>query len=67
MNDEVLKELWEIKDQISREAAYDTAALLSRLQNAQKSSLRTLVNFSRDHLDTSLPMGTSTESSGERT
>jgi hypothetical protein len=66
MNDEVLKELWEVKDQISRESAYDTVALLSRLQIAQKSSSRTMVNFSREHLVPSTPIITGSNRSGER-
>jgi len=49
MSDEVLKELWEVKDQIAREALYDTVALLTRLQDAQKKSNRTIVDFSRPH------------------
>ena len=47
MSDEVLKDLWDAKDEIAKEHDFDVSALLSHLQQVQKSSSRKTVNLSR--------------------
>ena len=46
MRDEILEELWQIKDEIAKEAGYDIDVLLSRLQKMQQASSRTTINRS---------------------
>ena len=47
MPDEILRELWETKDQIARECDHDLRRLFDRLKAAQKSSSHPKVNRTR--------------------
>lgn len=48
MKDEILEELWAIKDGIAQDANYDVSALMSQLKTAQSQSSRKVVNLSRN-------------------
>nr|VFK42424.1 MAG: hypothetical protein BECKSD772F_GA0070984_11221 [Candidatus Kentron sp. SD]VFK48239.1 MAG: hypothetical protein BECKSD772E_GA0070983_11182 [Candidatus Kentron sp. SD]VFK80604.1 MAG: hypothetical protein BECKSD772D_GA0070982_11332 [Candidatus Kentron sp. SD] len=45
MKDEVLQELWEIKDELARESDYDIEALFKTLRTVQASSTYPVVNL----------------------
>nr|VFK32960.1 MAG: hypothetical protein BECKMB1821G_GA0114241_11328 [Candidatus Kentron sp. MB]VFK35762.1 MAG: hypothetical protein BECKMB1821I_GA0114274_11438 [Candidatus Kentron sp. MB]VFK77356.1 MAG: hypothetical protein BECKMB1821H_GA0114242_112710 [Candidatus Kentron sp. MB] len=45
MKDEVLQELWEIKDELARESGYDIEALFKTLRTVQTSSTHPIVNL----------------------
>nr|VFJ58145.1 MAG: hypothetical protein BECKDK2373C_GA0170839_106326 [Candidatus Kentron sp. DK] len=45
MKDEVLQELWEIKDELARESGYDVKVLIETLRAAQAVSTRPTVNL----------------------
>jgi hypothetical protein len=44
MKDEILAELWAIKDGIAKECGYDVKRLFDRLKKSQKKSKHRLVN-----------------------
>ena len=44
MKDEILEELWQIKDRIAKETNYSTISLFERLKNIQKESHNSVVN-----------------------
>ncbi|MDP6629576.1 MAG: hypothetical protein QGH42_02060 [Kiritimatiellia bacterium] len=44
MKDEILEELWRVKDQISDEAKGNTQALFDRLRNIKLTSTQRMVN-----------------------
>lgn len=48
MKDEILEELWAIKDGIAQDANYDVSALMSQLKTAQSQSSRKVVNLSQN-------------------
>ena len=54
MKDEIIEELWAIKDQIAKECGYDIRVLFERLKEAQKKSKRPVV--SRRHLRNKVTM-----------
>nr|VFK22946.1 MAG: hypothetical protein BECKLPF1236B_GA0070989_13344 [Candidatus Kentron sp. LPFa] len=45
MKDEVLQELWEIKDELVRESGYDIEALFKTLRTIQAASTHPIVNL----------------------
>nr|VFJ61111.1 MAG: hypothetical protein BECKFW1821A_GA0114235_111110 [Candidatus Kentron sp. FW] len=45
MKDEVLQELWEIKDELARESGYDIEALFETLRAVQAASTCPTVNL----------------------
>nr|VFJ60624.1 MAG: hypothetical protein BECKDK2373B_GA0170837_10944 [Candidatus Kentron sp. DK]VFJ61970.1 MAG: hypothetical protein BECKDK2373C_GA0170839_10933 [Candidatus Kentron sp. DK] len=45
MKDEVLQELWEIKDELARESGYDIETLFKMLRTVQAASTRPVVNL----------------------
>jgi len=45
MKDEVLEELWNVKDELARESGYDIKVLLETLRAAQAASTRPTVNL----------------------
>jgi hypothetical protein len=47
MKDEVLAELWQVKDQLARESGRDVRSLLAKLRLAQASSPHPTVNLAR--------------------
>ena len=46
MPDEIIEELWRIKDSIAREHGYDIEALVAYLQNKEKAEGRQIVGLS---------------------
>ena len=46
MSDEIIEELWRIKDGIAREHGYDIEALVAYLQNKKKAEGRQIVDLS---------------------
>jgi hypothetical protein len=44
MKDEILEELWQIKDKIARETNYNTQSLFERLKKIQAESNHSVVN-----------------------
>ena len=48
MKDEILEELWAIKDGIAQDAHYDVSTLMSQLKKAQSLSSRKVVNLSQN-------------------
>ncbi len=48
MRDEIIAELWRIKDSIAREFNYDIATLASELRKRQSEGTRRVVDFSKD-------------------
>ena len=46
MSDEIIEELWRIKDSIAREHGYDIEALVAYLQSKEKAEGRRIVNLS---------------------
>jgi len=46
MKDEIIQELWRIKDQLAREAKYDIHVLCRELREKQKSSRAEIVDRS---------------------
>lgn len=46
MSDEIIRELWQIKDAISREANYNPRRLGDLLQKRQNTSVRKVVDLS---------------------
>ena len=44
MKDEILEELWQIKDKIARETNYNTQALFERLRAVQAASANPVVD-----------------------
>ena len=45
MPDEIIKELWRIKDSIAREHGYDVEALVAHLQTKERSENRRVVDL----------------------
>jgi len=45
MSDEIIKELWQIKDSIAREHGYDIGALVAHLQTKKKSASQRVVDL----------------------
>ncbi len=46
MSDEIIEELWRIKDSIAREHGYDMEALVAYLQSKEKAAGRQVVDLS---------------------
>ena len=46
MPDEIIEELWRIKDSIAREHGYDIEALVAYFQNKEKAEGRQIVDLS---------------------
>jgi hypothetical protein len=46
MSDEIIQELWRIKDELAREANYDVHVLCRDLRDKQKSSIAKIVDRS---------------------
>ena len=46
MSDEIIEELWRIKDSIAREHGYDIEALVAYLQSKEKTEGRQIVDLS---------------------
>ena len=46
MSDEIIEELWRIKDSIAREHGYDIEALAAYLQNKKRAEGRKVVDLS---------------------
>lgn len=46
MSDEIIEELWRIKDSIAREHEYDIEALVAYLQSKEKAEGRQIVDLS---------------------
>ena len=46
MSDEIIEELWRIKDSIAREHGYDIEALVAYLQSKEKAKGRQIVDLS---------------------
>ena len=46
MSDEIIEELWQIKDSIAREHGYDIEALAAYLQSKEKAEDRQVVDLS---------------------
>ena len=46
MSDEIIEELWRIKDSIAREHGYDIEALVAYLQSKEKAEGRQIVDLS---------------------
>ena len=46
MSDEIIEELWRIKDSIAREHGYDIEALVAYLQSQEKAEGRQIVDLS---------------------
>lgn len=46
MNDEIIREVWQIKDSIGKESAYNLRTLGSLLQQRQRMSNKQLVDLS---------------------
>ena len=44
MPDEIIKELWQIKDSIAREHGYDTRALVAHLQSKKRAKGQQVVD-----------------------
>ena len=47
MKDEIIQEIWRIKDELAREADYDVATLCRQLMDLQRSSHRKFVDRSK--------------------
>jgi hypothetical protein len=47
MSDEVIRELWRVKEEIAKEFNYDVAALAADLNRRQEESGRPVVDLSR--------------------
>jgi hypothetical protein len=47
MVDEIIKKVWQAKDQLAKEFNYDLDALAAELRRRQKQSKRKVVNLSR--------------------
>lgn len=47
MSDEVIRELWRVKDEIAKEFNYDIDALVADLRRRQEESGRPVVDLSR--------------------
>ncbi len=45
MSDEIIKELWKVKDDIAREHGYDVDALVAHLQAEQRRDARHVVDL----------------------
>lgn len=45
MADEIIEELWQIKDSMTRECGYDIDAFVARLQSKQRSANRQVVDL----------------------
>jgi hypothetical protein len=48
MTDEIIKELWQVKDQIAKQFNYDVDALVADLQKRQKESGQIIVDLSKE-------------------
>ncbi len=46
MSDQIIKELWQIKDSIAREHGYDIESLVAHLQTKQRSADQQVVDLS---------------------
>lgn len=46
MSDEIIEELWRVKDSIAREHGYDIEALVAYLQSKEKAEGRQIVDLS---------------------
>jgi hypothetical protein len=47
MTDEIMEELWRVKDNLAKQFNYDVAALAAELQRRQKESGREVVNLTK--------------------
>lgn len=52
MKNEVLEEIWNIKNQIGKENGYDINRLIGKLRRNQKNSTTRVVNLSKQKKDT---------------
>jgi hypothetical protein len=52
MADQILSELWEIKDGLSKECGHDLRRLFDKLKDVQKSSRGPLVNRTKQRPET---------------
>ena len=48
MSDEIIEELWQVKDSLAKQFNYDLDALAAELQRRQKESGRRIVNLAED-------------------
>jgi hypothetical protein len=48
MSDEIIQELWQIKDRIAKQFNYDLKALAAELQMQQRQSGRKIVNLAKE-------------------
>jgi hypothetical protein len=51
MTDEIIEELWRVKDNIAKQFNYDIDALAAELQRRQKESGRQVVNLTKDTVE----------------
>jgi hypothetical protein len=51
MSDEVIRELWRVKEEIAKEFNYDIAALAAELNRRQEESGRPVVDLSRHNAE----------------
>jgi hypothetical protein len=49
MSDEILQELWRIKDELAREAQYDVHVMCQKLREQQAASPEQVVDRSAEH------------------
>lgn len=45
MSDEIIREMWQVKDDMSKEHGYDVRALAAYLQNKERTESRQVVNL----------------------
>lgn len=51
MTDEIIREVWRVKDEFAKQFNYDIEALAAELQKRQKESGRKVVNLEKESAD----------------
>jgi hypothetical protein len=63
MTDEIIREVWQAKDELAKKFDYNIEALVAELQKRQKESGRKVVNFEQEQNYTSPAISTNVKPS----